>query len=64
MSKDEWFDAEKAIELGFVSSIVPAASASVSKPELNSNLNIESMSKEEKKVTVAQAFHMLGVALG
>lgn len=64
MATDSWFDAEKAIELGFVSSIVPAASASASKPELNSNLNIESMAKEEKKVTVAQAFHMLGVALG
>nr|DAU07624.1 MAG TPA: Putative ATP dependent Clp protease [Caudoviricetes sp.] len=66
MATDSWFDAEKAIELGFVSSIVPAASASASasKPELNSNLNIESMLKEEKKVTVAQAFHMLGVALG
>lgn len=46
MATDSWFDAEKAIELGFVSSIVPAASASASKPELNSNLNIESMAKE------------------
>lgn len=64
MATNSWFDAEKAIELGFVSSIVPAASASASKPELNSNLNIESMAKEEKKVSVAQAFHMLGVALG
>lgn len=64
MATDSWFDAEKAIELGFISSIVPAASASANKSELNNNPNIESMAKEEKKVTVAQAFHMLGVALG
>lgn len=64
MDTDSWFDAEKAIELGFISSIVPTASASANKSELNNNPNIESMAKEEKKVTVAQAFHMLGVALG
>ena len=64
MNTDSWFDAEKAIELGFISSIVPAISASANKSELNNNLNIKSMAKEEKKVTVAQALHMLGVALG
>lgn len=63
MATDGWFNAEKAIELGFVSSIVPAASASVEKPIIN-NSNSKSMAKEEKKVTVAQALHMLGVALG
>lgn len=63
MDTDSWFNAEKAIELGFISSIVPAASASANKTEFN-NPNIKSMAKEEKKVTVAQAFHMLGVALG
>lgn len=65
MNTDGWFSAEKAIELGFVSSIVPAISASAQKPNLsNNNPNIKSMAKEEKKVTVAQALHMLGVALG
>lgn len=64
MDTDSWFDAEKAIELGFISSIVPATSASANKTNLNNNPNIKSMAKEEKKVTVAQAFHMLGVALG
>lgn len=64
MDTDSWFDAEKAIELGFISSIVPATSASANKTNLNNNPNIKSMAKEEKKVTVAQAFHILGVALG
>lgn len=63
MATDGWFNAEKAIELGFVSSIVPAASASAKEPIIN-NSNRKSMAKEEKKVTVAQALHMLGVALG
>lgn len=63
MSTNSWFGAEKAIELGFVSSIVPVASASAKKPIIN-NSNSKSMAKEEKKVTVAQALHMLGVALG
>lgn len=64
MNTDGWFNAEKAIELGFVSSIVPAASASAKEPIINNNPNSKSMAKEEKKVTVAQALHMLGVALG
>lgn len=64
MSTDGWFNAEKAIELGFVSSIVPATSASAKEPIINNNSNRKSMAKEEKKVTVAQALHMLGVALG
>lgn len=65
MNTDGWFNADKAIELGFVSSIVPAISASAQKTNLsNNNPNIKSMAKEEKKVTVAQALRMLGVALG
>lgn len=57
MATDDWFGSEKAIELGFVSYVVPAASASVS----NNNIKTE---MSEKKTTVAEAFRMLGVALG
>lgn len=51
MATDAWFDASKAIELGFVSSIVPAISA---KAEININPKSEKMNKE-KKVTVASS---------
>ena len=51
MATDAWFDANKAIELGFVSSIVPAISA---KAEININPKSEKMNKE-KKVTVASS---------
>ena len=57
MATDDWFGSDKAIELGFVSYVVPAASASVS----NNNIKTE---MSEKKTTVAEAFRMLGVALG
>lgn len=57
MATDDWFGSDKAIELGFVSYVVPAASASVS-----NIINKTEMS--EKKTTVAEAFRMLGVALG
>lgn len=57
MATDDWFDSARAIELGFVSFVVPAASASVS-----NNKNQSKMS--EKKTSVAEAFKMLGVALG
>ena len=56
MSKDDWFGSDKAIELGFVSYVIPAASASIN------NKNKERMNG--KKVSVAEAFKMLGVALG
>lgn len=62
METNGWFNAEKAIELGFISSIVLASSASVEKIDIKSNPK-KSMTKE-KKATVAQAFRMLGVALG
>ena len=57
MATDDWFGSDKAIEMGFVSYVVPAASASVS----NNNIKTEMI---EKKTTVAEAFRMLGVALG
>lgn len=51
MATDAWFDVNKAIELGFISSIVPAISA---KAEININPKTEKMNKE-KKVTVASS---------
>lgn len=63
MSTDSWFGSDKAIELGFVSSVVPAISAKTEQPIINNNKN-EMETKEEKKPTIAEAFRMLGVALG
>lgn len=61
MATNDWFDGEKAVELGFISQVIaPASAAAKDKKFFNSNF--KSMAKE--KVTVAQAFHMLGVALG
>lgn len=55
MATDAWFGSEKALELGFVSYVVPASSASVNDKKKDMN---------GKKVSVAEAFRMLGVALG
>ena len=55
MSTDDWFGSDKAIELGFISYVVPAASASINNKQNRMN---------GKKVSVAEAFKMLGVALG
>lgn len=63
MSTNSWFGSDKAIELGFVSSVVPAMSAKTEQPIINNNKN-EMEAKEEKKPTIAEAFRMLGVALG
>lgn len=57
MATDDWFGSERAIELGFVSYVVPAASASVSNNKIKTEMS-------EKKASVADAFRMLGVALG
>ena len=51
MATDAWFDVNKAIELGFISSVVPAISA---KAKININPKTEKMNKE-KKVTVASS---------
>lgn len=59
MATDEWFGSEKAIELGFVSYVIPAASASA-----NNNNKMKQMNANGKKPSVAEAFKMLGVALG
>ena len=49
MQSDSWFTPEKAIELGFISSIVPAMSAK--KEVINQNTNVI-MGKTEKEVKV------------
>lgn len=49
MESDSWFTPEKAIELGFISSIVPAISAK--KEVINQNTNVI-MGKTEKEVKV------------
>lgn len=60
MEQGDWFDAEKAVELGFVTAIVPETTAFAGKLNLyNYKLN-----KMEKKGTVAEAFKRLGQALG
>lgn len=48
MATDSWFGPEKAIELGFISSIVPAISAKKEENIINPKTNI--MSKKEVKV--------------
>ena len=59
MATDDWFGSDKAIELGFVSFVVPPASAKHS-----INPNNEGMKAEKKKPSVAEAFKLLGIALG
>ena len=51
MNADSWFSPEKAIELGFISSVVPAISAKANKPNIN---QIATMGKE-KETTVKQS---------
>lgn len=63
MAEDKYVDMDKAKELGFISEVKPPISAKDKQPKKwnhskNNNMN------QDKKVTVAQAFQMLGVALG
>lgn len=60
MATDDWFGSDKAIELGFVSSVVPMASAKYNEP----SINVKEKSMKGQKPSVAEAFKMLGVALG
>ena len=65
MVAGSWFGSDKAVELGFISSVIPAMSAKVEKPVINNQtIKTEMKEKEERKPTVAEAFRMLGVALG
>ena len=63
MKEDKFVDMEKAIELGFIAEIKPHASAQEKSKKWDHSKNKNSMSKE-KKTAIAQAFNMLGVALG
>lgn len=63
MNEDKFINMEQAKELGFISEIKPPLSAKQINNQRWSHFNTNNMSKE-KKVTVAQAFEMLGIALG
>lgn len=51
MNADSWFAPEKAIELGFISSVVPAISAKVNEPTINHKTTMG----KEKETTVKQS---------
>lgn len=63
MVEDKFVDMDKAKELGFISEVKPPISAKEKQPKKWNHSKINNMN-QEKKVTVAQAFQMLGVALG
>lgn len=62
MNAGTWFGAQKAMELGFIAGVVPATSAHKAEDIKVSTTNKSDMKKE--KATIAQAFKMLGEALG
>lgn len=63
MAEDKFVDMDKAKELGFISEVKPPISAKEKQPQKWNHSKINNMN-QEKKVTVSQAFQMLGVALG
>ena len=63
MAEDKFVDMDKAKELGFISEVKSPISAKEKQPNKWNHSKINNMN-QEKKVTVAQAFQMLGVALG
>lgn len=63
MAEDKFVNMDKAKELGFISEVKPPISAKEKQPKKWNHSKINNMN-QEKKVTVAQAFQMLGVALG
>ena len=62
MNSGGWFGAQKAMELGFIAGVVPATSAHKGEDIKVSTTANSDMKKE--KATIAQAFRMLGEALG
>lgn len=60
MNAGSWFGADRAIELGFIAGVVPATSASAEETRISTTTS--EMKKE--KATLAQAFKVLGEALG
>jgi len=63
MAEDKFVDMDKAKELGFISEVKSPISAKEKQPKKWNHSKTNNMN-QEKKVTVAQAFQMLGVALG
>lgn len=63
MAEDKYVDMDKAKELGFISEVKPPISAKDKQPKKWNHSKTKNMN-QDKKVTVAQAFQMLGVALG
>lgn len=63
MAEDKYVDMDKAKELGFISEVKPPISAKDKQPQKWNHSKTNNMN-HDKKVTVAQAFQMLGVALG
>lgn len=55
MENGEFFGVSRALELGFISSVIPEASASI-KPKI--------MSMSKKELSVSDAFRQLGIAMG
>lgn len=64
MKEDKFIDMEQAKELGFISEIKPPLSAKQSDVKVWNNHHKANSMNKEKEVTVAQAFEMLGIALG
>lgn len=63
MAKDKFVDMDKAKELGFISEVKVPASVKEKQSKKWNHSKMNNMN-QEKKVTVAHAFQMLGVALG
>lgn len=65
MNTDSWFESQRAIELGFVSSVVPAISAKKKeKPIINNQKPKNKMAKKDEKPTLKDAFKMMASAMG
>lgn len=64
MSDGGWFDANKAIELGFIASIIPPTSASAKIENFSTTTNSIPQMKFKKEGAMASAFLSLGKALG
>lgn len=64
MNTDAWFESDKAIELGFVSSVVPAISAKGEKEPIINQKPKSKMGKKDEKPTLKDAFKMMASAMG
>jgi ATP-dependent Clp protease protease subunit len=64
MNTDSWFESQRAIELGFVSSVVPAISAKKSDEPIINQKPKSKMAKKDEKPTLKEAFKTLASAMG